>query len=269
MSHVTFKRGNRGDSWLLMIRNQIANLTPSPSFGHNLCFRCLNGSCEPIFNIYIPRNFQWYTELLNLLSFNPWNCSLKIRESTETPTPKVEATLEGWGFIPSHFPTLLGACGVTPGLPFQPTTLHAFTLVANPMQGYNTNSQNGSSFGSVEVQSLTFSYTPGSMRCDSRTSFWFTPLQALALVASPRLRLRQSSSDSSMNTRSINVTPNLVYYFSCKLLLLMWKNSTIDVLVLYISWIIVCTNCISSLYIFPSTHFEDDDECNGDLIPNY
>jgi hypothetical protein len=27
------------------------NLTPDPSYGHNLCFKCPNGSCEPILNI--------------------------------------------------------------------------------------------------------------------------------------------------------------------------------------------------------------------------
>jgi hypothetical protein len=40
------------------------------------------------------------------------------------------------------------------------------------------------------VHSLTFSCTLGSMKCDSRAPSWLAPLQALALVASPRLRLR-------------------------------------------------------------------------------
>ncbi len=35
---------------------------------------------------------------------------------------------------------------------------------------------------------------------------------------------------------------------------------------LYLSWIIVYTNCIFSLYAFPFTHFEDDNECDYDLI---
>jgi hypothetical protein len=34
------------------------------------------------------------------------------------------------------------------------------------------------------------------------------------------------------------------------------------------SWIILCTNCIFSLYTFPSTHFEDDDECSDNLTAN-
>jgi hypothetical protein len=31
--------------------NQTTNLIPDLSFGHNLCFRCINGSCEPILDI--------------------------------------------------------------------------------------------------------------------------------------------------------------------------------------------------------------------------
>jgi hypothetical protein len=46
MLHVTCTQGNRVDFWFLMVRSQIANLTPDLSFGHNLWFRCPNGSCE-------------------------------------------------------------------------------------------------------------------------------------------------------------------------------------------------------------------------------
>jgi hypothetical protein len=60
MSHATYTQGNRVDSWLSMVGSQTANLTLVLSFGHNLCFRCPNGSCEPILNIYISIFFQWY-----------------------------------------------------------------------------------------------------------------------------------------------------------------------------------------------------------------
>jgi len=89
MLHITCTRGNWGDSWLLVVESQIANLTPSPSFGHNLCFRCPNGSCKPTSNIYVPRAFQWYKEHFNLMSFDPCNRPLKIQESIGTPTPKM------------------------------------------------------------------------------------------------------------------------------------------------------------------------------------
>ncbi len=106
MSHTTYMQGNRGDSWHLVVRSQITNLTPGPSFGHNLCLKCPNGSCKPILNIYVLRAFQWYKELFNPLSFDPCSGFLKIQKSTRSPTPKVEVLLKVWGFIPSHFPTL-------------------------------------------------------------------------------------------------------------------------------------------------------------------
>jgi len=109
MSHATYTKGNRVDFWLLwllMVRNQIANLIPGPSFGHNLCFRCPNEWCEPILDIYVSITLQWYKELFEPLGFDPWNRSLNIRESTKTLTPKMEAPLRMWGFIPSHFPSV-------------------------------------------------------------------------------------------------------------------------------------------------------------------
>jgi hypothetical protein len=51
------------------------------SFGHNLCFKCSNGSCKLISDIYILRDFQWYKECPNPLIFYLYNCSLKIRKS--------------------------------------------------------------------------------------------------------------------------------------------------------------------------------------------
>ncbi len=51
MSHATWTQGNRGDSQLLVVKSQLDNLTPGPSFGHNLCVKCSNGSCKPILDI--------------------------------------------------------------------------------------------------------------------------------------------------------------------------------------------------------------------------
>ncbi len=116
MWHATYTQGIQGDSWLLVVGSQIANLTPSPSFGHNLCFNYRNGSCEPIFKKLIPRAFQWYKELFHPMVFDPYNCSMKIQESIGTPTPKVRAHLGVLRFIPSHSPTFLRAWDVTPEL---------------------------------------------------------------------------------------------------------------------------------------------------------
>jgi hypothetical protein len=135
MLQATYTQGNQGDSQLLMVGNQTINLTFGPSFGHNLCFKCLNGSCEPILDIYILKDFQWYKELFNLMGFDPWNCSLKVRDSIWTPTPKVGTHLGVWGFIPSHSPTLPRAWNVTPELPSWPAPLQALALVASPRLG--------------------------------------------------------------------------------------------------------------------------------------
>jgi hypothetical protein len=69
---------------------------------------------RPILDIHILRAFQWYKKLLNLMSFDPHDCSLKIQESIGTPTPKVKVHLGVWGFIPSHFFAFMGAWNVTP-----------------------------------------------------------------------------------------------------------------------------------------------------------
>jgi hypothetical protein len=118
-----------------VVRSQIATLTFAPSFSHNLCFKYPNGSCKPILNIYVSRTFQWYKELFSPMSFNPWNMSLKIPKSIGTLTHKVGVHLGVWGFIPSHFPTLLRAWNVTPELHFWPALLQALALVMSPRWG--------------------------------------------------------------------------------------------------------------------------------------
>jgi hypothetical protein len=76
-----------------------------------------------------------------------------------------------------------------------------------------------------------------------------------------------SPSDSSMHTGSIDVAPGPICPLTRQHHLLLLKNSTINVPVVSMFWIIVCTNYIFTLYVFPSTHSEDD-ECGGDLTAN-
>jgi hypothetical protein len=94
MWHATFTQRSRVDYWLLVVGSQTVNLTSGLSFGHNLCFKCPNGSCEPILDIYVSISFQWYKEVLNPLSFDPWNRPLKIRESIGIPNFQSESSLE-------------------------------------------------------------------------------------------------------------------------------------------------------------------------------
>jgi hypothetical protein len=135
MSHATYTQGKLGDSWLLVVGNQIANLTLDLSFGHNLCLKCSNESHEPILNIYVLRDFLWYKELFNPMGFDSYNRFLKIWKSIRTLTPKVGTPLRVWGFIPSHSPTFLGTWDVIPGLHPWPAPLQALALVASPRLG--------------------------------------------------------------------------------------------------------------------------------------
>ncbi len=83
--HSTCTHRDQVDSWLLVVRSQIANLTPGPSFDHNLCCGCPNGSCEAILDIYASRTFQWYKERFNAKCFGPCNRALNFWESWRTP----------------------------------------------------------------------------------------------------------------------------------------------------------------------------------------
>jgi hypothetical protein len=120
MLHATYTQGNRGDFQLLVVENQIANLIPGLSFGHNLCLECPNGSCKPTIDMYFPRFFQWYNEHFNPMNFDPYNYFLKIRKFIRTPTPKMRTHLGMWVFILSHSPTLPRAWTVTLELPSSP-----------------------------------------------------------------------------------------------------------------------------------------------------
>jgi hypothetical protein len=102
MLHATYTQGNWGDFLLLVVGSQIGNLTLGPFFDHNLCFRCPNGWCEPILDIYVSIFFQWYEKILEPLGFGPCNHSLNIHESIRTPTPNMGIHLGVWGFFPSH-----------------------------------------------------------------------------------------------------------------------------------------------------------------------
>jgi hypothetical protein len=100
MSHSQFGRREEVDSRLLVVKNQIASLTPGPSFAHNLGCRCSNDQCKAIFDIYASRTFQWHQEHRNARCFGPCCRTLNIRESQGTPNPQL---WECWA-SPPHFP---------------------------------------------------------------------------------------------------------------------------------------------------------------------
>jgi hypothetical protein len=86
VSHSTCTHHGQVDFRLLMVGSQIASLTPSPSFDHNLCCRCPNSSCEAILDIWTSRPFQWYKEHLNGRCFDPCNQALNFWKSWRTPS---------------------------------------------------------------------------------------------------------------------------------------------------------------------------------------
>jgi hypothetical protein len=75
------------------------------------------------------------------------------------------------------------------------------SLFENLEVHWDSNSQSGSSLGSVRAHSLTLSCTPGSMKCDSQAHSWLTPLQTFALVANPRLGLWQLQPVNSIKSQ--------------------------------------------------------------------
>jgi len=92
-----------GQSWLLVVESQTTNLTLGPSFGHNLCFRCSNGSCEPILDIYILRALQWYKELLKPFLFDPVIALWIFKTPPGLHLPKWELPWECEGSFPHTF----------------------------------------------------------------------------------------------------------------------------------------------------------------------
>jgi len=83
--HFTCTHRNQVDSRLLVVGSQTANLTSGLFFDHNLCYKCPNGSCKAILDIYTSRPFQRYKERLNARCFDPYNCALSFWESRKTP----------------------------------------------------------------------------------------------------------------------------------------------------------------------------------------
>jgi hypothetical protein len=86
MSHYVNGRREEVDSRLLMVGSQTASLTPGLSFAHNLGWRCPNGTCKAILDIYNSRPFHWHKEHFNARCFDPWTRALNFRESRRTPT---------------------------------------------------------------------------------------------------------------------------------------------------------------------------------------
>jgi hypothetical protein len=88
MLHSLRRRRKKVDSWLLVVGSQTGNLTPGPSFAHNLGCRCPNGQCKAILDIYASRAFHWYKERTKVRRFDPLKSSSEfsgVREDSIFP----------------------------------------------------------------------------------------------------------------------------------------------------------------------------------------
>ncbi len=132
MSHVFCSQVFRVDSRLFLVGSQTGISTPGPSFGHNLCFRCPNEQCEPILDIYVRKDFQWYKERHKTLSFDPSNRSLKFWESIGSPSPKAGVALGVWGFTPGTLSYTLGSPWCDSRASLWPAPLQPFCLGREP-----------------------------------------------------------------------------------------------------------------------------------------
>jgi hypothetical protein len=110
MTHITRMKGNWIDSRLLVVENQIADF----SFGHNLCYMCSNGRCEPISNIYASIAFQWYKDLFKAMSFDPCNRALKIQKSFWDSNSQHGSSLGSMRVHAFTLFALMRVCDVTP-----------------------------------------------------------------------------------------------------------------------------------------------------------
>jgi hypothetical protein len=108
-----------------VIESQVDTLTLTLFFCHGLCFKYSNGSCKPIFDIYVSKYFEWYKEIFNPMSFDPWIPFWKFGSPPRPQLPRCK-------FIPSlsYIPWMWN---VILGLPYRPTPLQTLALVTSPM----------------------------------------------------------------------------------------------------------------------------------------
>ncbi len=107
-----------------------SHFDPQLVFSHNLCCKYLNGSCEPILDIYVLRVFEWYEEVLNSMSFDLSSHFLKFGSPSRRQLPFTEFKFHSFTF--SH---TLESVNVTPKLHSRLAFFYALALVVNPRLG--------------------------------------------------------------------------------------------------------------------------------------
>jgi hypothetical protein len=82
-----------------------------------------NESWKLILNIYVLIAFQWYKDIFKLISFDSYNCALKIWESIWNSDSHNESSLESVKVHSLRLLALPRTCEVSPRLPFWHPTL--------------------------------------------------------------------------------------------------------------------------------------------------
>ncbi len=132
MWHTTCTQENQGDSWLLVIGSQIANLIPNPSCGHNLCFEYPIGSCEPILDIYIPITLQWYKEKFPCNEFWPLKSPSEDSEVHQNSDSRSGSSFGSVGVHSLILSYNLGSMKCDSHVHSWPASWQAFALVVSP-----------------------------------------------------------------------------------------------------------------------------------------
>ncbi len=117
---------------------------------------------------------------------------------------------------------------------------------------WDSNSQTGSSYGSVGVQSFTLSYIFGSMKCDSQLHSWLTPLQVLALVM-PKVRVTTHTTRIDHNWKVAKLVLCTWFYFILKFQFL--KSSSEQNFKQFISNCKCCLRCPCAFLSWPHVLF--------------
>ncbi len=133
---------SRTFQWYVACRLHTRKLGRFPTFSglglffyHNLCFRCPNGPCKPILDIYASGAFQWYKEFFEPMGFDPCNYALMIGESIWDSNSQHGSSFRS---VRVHSLTLFalpGAHEMTCGSPSWLVTLQPLALVVNPRLG--------------------------------------------------------------------------------------------------------------------------------------
>jgi hypothetical protein len=100
ISHSQFGLREEVDSRLLVVGSQTVNLTPGPSFAHNLGDRCPNAQCEGIFDIYASRPFTPRTPQCEVF----W-VLLSSSEHSGVPEDSKSPTFPSVGLHPHTWPS--------------------------------------------------------------------------------------------------------------------------------------------------------------------